>query len=857
MAGRCILLLILCGLLAHPARAQDSNPVQDSAVNAALDTAINARIGQWNRYTARHSSSSLYLHTDKSIYVPNSYLLFTGYLFKGDHDTARHHTLYVALVDPSRKKTVASDRFVMRDIVGSGALFLPDTLPPGSYLLVAYTNVLLEGQVQKPFRRLIHIRVPQERPFSLSVSAAELPVAPGSPPVSRGAGPTPVATDSLHIKCRVTTSYGGLAAGATFTYTLTTEGRTLQSGTKKIDPFGEVHLSVPAADSLLTGVILTAEVKRDTLSEDFWMPVSVERRGWSIHYYPEGGNLVSGHASRIGVDIRNAAGMGVSAQGFLLEDGRPVGSFKTGDYGLGLLDCTPDKAKKYTVQLTDVPVGTELSGDFPEIQPAGYTMSIPDAVVRDSLTVHILAPQTGSSCLLMVYNDQDILYASALRLRSDEGLIRIPADSLLKGLATVTLFDDDGLPVAERAIYFPGQKLTVSIQSDSAEYHTGSRVTLHVKVTDGQGRGIQSIFSLASVLAARMTPQTDPDIVSYESFGRYISDNHCFVTGVDHFDAVSPTAGTDSLIDLTLLTRFWTRYRWTEIAADTVGLRLVSHPADYGYVLYKDKPPKGPVQLLLMGSGAASYQTVTTDSNGHFQLAPSMLIAPQASHTLLSVVDAGNQDRYTLRVLNDYDAVNHALARSWYYPLSDGRGPFNGREETSPEEPVNDAEFNSVKTLKTILIKAGGDHYWGDATCNDYVCPYNVLNCPNHPYGRRPVIGETYMYFDSYGAPPRQVVYSGCVSPKTVSSFLNEVRTIHLTKEFYQPDKNGSNAPGLETLVNSTLFWSPLSVTGKNGEATLSFYTQQLSGRFYNIIQGISGLGAISGRSAFTIRPSP
>jgi hypothetical protein len=828
-----------------PALDSSRMPASAQAPDSSLGGSLNARIGQWNRYTAHHSASSLYLHTDKSIYVPNSYLLFTGYLFKGDHDTSRHHTLYIELVDPAKKRTVASDRFVMRDIVSSGSLFLPDTLPPGPYLLIAYTNVLLEGQIQKPFRRLIHIRSSRERPFSLVVSPAEL----------SAVSPVP-SPDSLQIKCRVTTSYGGLAAGGIFTYTLASAGRILQSGTRKIDPFGEVRLHLPAADSLLTGVLLTAEVKRDTQMSTFWMPVFVQRQGWTIRYYPEGGNLVSGRDSRIGIEVRNAYGIGVRTQGILLEDGRPVSSFRTNDSGLGLLSCTPDKAGKYAAQLTEAPPGAYLGGDFPEIQPVGFTLTIPDAVVRDSMTVDIRAPQPGSTCLLMVYNDQDILYASALRFHSDEGLIRIPTDSLLKGMATVTLFDEQGLPVAERAVYFPGQKLAVSIQSDSAEYHTGSRITLHVKVTDAQGKGVQSIFSLASVLAARTNPGTDPDIVRYESFGRYMADGRYpgddLTTSLP--DNATGSSDADSLIELTLLTRFWTRYHWTEVAADSTPFRRITHPADYGYVLYKDKPPRGPVQLLLMGSGAVSYQAIQTDSGGHFQLPPSMLLAPETSHTLLSVMDAQNQDRYTLTVLNDYDAVDHNLARSWYYPPVDARDMSAATGDNGQaEDPANDKEFNSLKTLKTILIKGGDDHYYGDATCNDYVCPYNVLNCPNHPYGRRPVIGETYMYFDVYGAPPRQIVYRGCVSPKTVSSFLNEIRTIHLTKEFYRPDKNGSNAPGLETLVNSTLFWSPLSVTDKNGEATLTFYTQQLPGRFYNIIQGMSGLGAISGRAAFRV----
>ena len=839
----CAIVLVFClSSLGFAPRAS----AQDSA--SAEGAALRARIHEWSRYATAHNGSSLYVCTDKSIYVPNSYLLFTGYLFKGDHDTNQYHTIYVELADPARQRTVASDRFVVKDFVGSGSLFLPDTLAPGPYLLIAYTDALVHGQQQAPFRRLVYIRSPQERAFRLKVGAAR------------------VSQDSLRVTCRVTTSYGGLASGGSFSYRLASPTGVLQRGVRKIDAFGEVTLALPLADSALNEVMLSAAIKRDTALSIFWLPVRMTRQAWSIRFFPEGGNLVSGHNSRVGITLQDASGRGVAAEGALLEDGNPVSYFKTRDDGMGMLNCIPFSDKKYTIQLTNAssalsgipgnaPVAVSssrgnapvvvssssgnapvaLSGEFPQVEPEGFTLAIPKGVVRDSMAVRIKAPGPDSRCTLMIYTNRDVLYASSIHLLAGEGVVYVPADSSLSGLATVGLFDSTGRSVAERTIYFPSQPLTVSVQSDSTEYHTGSKITLHIKVTDRQGRGVTSVFTLSSVLASRTNPDKDPDIMNYESLQG----------GPDSLPdgEVLP----DSLMELALLTRFGDHHRWTDIISDTTPPGPFDRPSDFGYVLYRDKRVKAPVQLVLMGGGMTSYQPVETDSLGRFRLPEGMLIAPLRSHTILTVMDANNQDRYTLRLLNGYDTVNHALARDWYYL------PPDPTDDLPDSPPVDDKEFNSVKTLKTIVIRAGNDHYFGDATCNDYVCPYNVLNCPNHPYGRRPVIGETYMYFDYWGAPPRQIVYQSCVSPKTVSSFLNEVQTIHTLQDFYHPDNRGSNAPGLETLVNSTLFWSPLTVTDKNGEATLTFYTQELPGRFYNIVQGVSEEGAISGKGVFKI----
>jgi len=818
-----LLYAIVQALLCNtPIHAQDRSaadssvrePHSSAVDSASVNDTLRARIAQWSRYASRRGASPLYLQTDKDIYIPNSNLLFTGYLFQGDRDTSHLHILYVELVDPAKKRTVAADRFLMKDLVGSGSLFLPDTLAPGPYLLIAYTNALLEGKAQEPVRKLIHIRSSERAPFTLTVSpVTQTDQAHGdSPP------------DSLRLKCRITTQYGGVASGGLFSYNLSTVRGVLQSGSKKIDAFGELILALPAADSLLTEVLLTAQVKRNDVSANFWRPVTLTAQRWNIRYYPEGGHLINGYTSRMGVEIRNAEGKGISTHGILTENGQPLTSFDTDGWGRGELTFIPDEHKRYSVKIAEPATAVPLNGDFPEIRQEGYAMSIPSAIVQDSLTVQIHSPQPGSTFLLMVYNDQAIYYASAFRLRSNEGTIRLPADSLIKGLAAVTLYDDKGFPVAERAVYFPGQPLTVSVTPDSSDYQMGSKITLRIAVTDAQGRGVPSLFSLATVLSSRRAaPETTNSIIDLEV--------------------------ADSITDLDLLTRPWKPYHWTEIASDTLPIPTSPPPTDYGYVLYRNKRPGRSLDLLLMGPGP--LRAVSTDSRGDFQLPDSMLITPQYGHSLLAVAEQNDHDQYELRVQNDYDSVNDALARAWFYPPPE-QEKTKGLSQTFETIP-DDKEFNSLKTLKTIVIEGGGDHYAGDATCNDYVCPYNVLNCMNHPYGRRPEIGQTYLYTDYLGGPFYKTVYRGCVSARTASRFLKEVRGIHLTKDIYKPDDKGNNAPGLETPYNSTLFWSPLSATDKDGEATLIFYSQQLPGGFINILQGLSTKGTIQGKSTFQI----
>ncbi|RYG00605.1 MAG: hypothetical protein EOO07_35240, partial [Chitinophagaceae bacterium] len=96
------------------------------------------------RFAVRSSveaRGSLYLHTDKTLYTNNETLWFAGYLRTGAGvPLAAHHTLSVALQRLEGGGVVHSELYVMDSGLASGSVLLPDSIPGGSYRLLAYTN---------------------------------------------------------------------------------------------------------------------------------------------------------------------------------------------------------------------------------------------------------------------------------------------------------------------------------------------------------------------------------------------------------------------------------------------------------------------------------------------------------------------------------------------------------------------------------------------------------------------------------------------------------------------------------------------------------------------------------------------
>ncbi|WP_379088791.1 hypothetical protein [Pedobacter sp. UC225_65] len=178
----------------------------------------------------------------------------------------------------------------------------------------------------------------------------------------------------------------------------------------------------------------------------------------------------------------------------------------------------------------------------------------------------------------------------------------------------------------------------------------------------------------------------------------------------------------------------------------------------------------------------------------------------------------------------------------------------------SPSTLLNNSELvikGDEKTirLKEIVVTNKKDNSFnftqglqGSNACGDYVCRYNILNCPNHvgdPSNTQPIAGKT------YASGGRSVFYAGCttVSPEE-KQFLYPINGIHLHKEFYLNDYKEP----LEPAFFSTLYWNYATLLQTGKEATLSFYTSDIKGKFRVVVQGVSNKGVVYADQFFEVK---
>src|SRR5579871_3647344 len=272
---RLILRLVLSFIVAAVARYSTSGQTPD--------TLINADIRICNSFFA-HRPALMFVHLDKQIYNPDENISFTAYTLDAMGDSVPTTTLHVAIIDPANGKEVASEQSKMESGFSTGTLPVPDTVANGTYIFIAYSNTMVHQSNLEPFRQTITIRAISRDPFQIvNASVVRKPSKP----------------DSVFWHARIITDSNGLASKGIFEFTIRSGRKVALSGKRMVDAFGEVDLGLPAQDTLLQGMIITATVTRGKKSCKLSKTIDLTPQRINVGYFPEGGKLIHRLASRM------------------------------------------------------------------------------------------------------------------------------------------------------------------------------------------------------------------------------------------------------------------------------------------------------------------------------------------------------------------------------------------------------------------------------------------------------------------------------------------------------------------------------------------------------------------------------
>ncbi|PWU03649.1 MAG: hypothetical protein C5B52_03010 [Bacteroidetes bacterium] len=281
-----------------------------------------------------------------------------------------------------------------------------------------------------------------------------------------------------------------------------------------------------------------------------------------IRFLPEGGNMINGTESTVGFIATRKNGSAASVEGYVKNDkGNRIVSFNTFYDGMGKFTFVPSSGRTYYAVIVSKS-GKETSYALPAINNFAYQLSVVDQdqnniKVRISLGDSLYGKNMQSFLLASSYGK--VCFASRGR---DMYEVSIPKDSFPEGIAKLTLFADENLPVSERLVFIKHQKPTVDIQTDQSKYAARQLVQIVIKSKDNNGFPLSGDFSIAvtddrAVPVRHYQENIYTKLLLTDDLKGYISDPGFY------FDDKQPKA--NDALDLLMLTHGWSRYTWNEI----------------------------------------------------------------------------------------------------------------------------------------------------------------------------------------------------------------------------------------------------------------------------------------------------
>jgi hypothetical protein len=781
-------------------------------------------------YSLQNPSATLFVHFDKNVYANNEHAWFTAYLLK-NNTTAVHHTLGVGLMRNDDRSILTEGKFRIENGLAFGNLILPDSLPPGNYTFICYTDHVINGNPSALFP--ITTKSSKTDDFVVELILRD----------SINAG-----IDSAKVLVRAYKQDLSVVSKAAVNYFIGERTSPLLKGKIVTDKIGEAEIKIPLKQINGANNILQTEVSNGTDVKTFSLKLPVYKKETSVKFYPEGGNLVAGVQNLAGWEVKNNEGESLMVKAGLFENDKRISTVYTDANGIGKFNITPQLGNRYYVKFDDM-TNNDSVYVLPSLLQDAPVLSIKNALASDTLIVELTKPKAGEQWVILIHNYHDSYLDFSIPSASKRINLKIALDEVPKGLNAITLIDASGRPWSER-IFFAhyDKKNDVKISTDTSFYTTRQKVKLHIKIADAQHKPVKAVFSIASVQANRLDPKKMIDIESYFYLKNDLS------SFPYRSKIMTDDVENKEYLETVLLVKGWRKYLWQDVEKATASDTIQKNDSltFTGYVLKNNKPLKRPIQIIatnVIDSKISALDGFTTDSTGRFILPMDMI----EDLSLKGVIKLAvlNEDKLLYKIiLNDpYKDMNRMLAS--HVQLENTRlfiASHSSRADLLPAGEV-------VRKMAAVIIKARKDNsiYWskGANVCGDYVCMYNVLNCINHPPGTNgthaPVVGGRYRVFGG------ETTYNGCSElwkgkNKDYETTVDGIRT---PMEFYVDDLSKKELSDPQYL--STIYWNHAVVTDGNGEASLEFYTGDIAGRFRIVLQGVTNNDVLYGEQFFEV----
>jgi hypothetical protein len=280
----------------------------------------------------------------------------------------------------------------------------------------------------------------------------------------------------------------------------------------------------------------------------------------AVSFLPEGSNLLNGIQSRVAFKALSADGYGANVAGKIVDEvGNEITKFESMHLGMGEFSILPDINRTYYAVLDDFP---KTKIELPKIKDKGasiYLMNLPQ--LKD-VRFKLSSKAINEKCFIVTHCRGVPTYVASVELNGQDVSGMIPKSNFLPGVNYMTIFNDKGIPLSERAFFINElPTFDIGIQKDKEVYKKRDKVQLQITAS-------QNEEALVSYLSLSATNNNDVLISEEEenikSYFYLSSDIKGYIEApANYFNDTYSDAW--KRLDLLMMTQGYTFYDWEKI----------------------------------------------------------------------------------------------------------------------------------------------------------------------------------------------------------------------------------------------------------------------------------------------------
>ena len=301
-----------------------------------------------------------------------------------------------------------------------------------------------------------------------------------------------------------------------------------------------------------------------------------------LSFFPEGGDLVAGIKSKIAFKANDQWGKPIKVKGIIINSqGKREDSIRSVHDGMGFFFLIPQKGVTYSAKWKDEK-GTDMTTALPEVKSTGAVMQVSVSGSNRIFTVNYTGDIAASMDSLHIIGTmyQHEVFKVTKATAGAEIKATIPGKNLPSGILTITVFDKNWMPLAERITYLDNKEYIFNTEMEVTHWGLNKRAknTITIKVPDSIATNLS-----VSVTDAAIGSDSSNNIISHFMLS---SELKGLVYNPSYYFSNSSDSVMEHL-DLLMLTHGWRRFKWSDMVKGNI--TAPAYAKDTSYITLSGK----------------------------------------------------------------------------------------------------------------------------------------------------------------------------------------------------------------------------------------------------------------------------